>query len=90
MNYLDFSRILTLVASLSITFGVYSQAYKIWKTKSAKDFTGILIFAIVLTEFVWLNYGIVIKEWPIITLEALNIPGVILVAILYVKHRGSK
>jgi MtN3 and saliva related transmembrane protein len=87
MSYLEFSRILTLVGSLTITIGVYSQAYKIWQTKSAKDFTPYLIIGIVFTEFVWLNYGIVIREWPIITLETLNIPGVILAAIFYIKYR---
>lgn len=87
MNYLEFSRILTFVGSLTITFGVYSQAYKIWHTKSARDFAPFLVIGIVFTELVWLNYGIVIREWPIIALEALNIPGVFAVAVLYLKYR---
>jgi MtN3 and saliva related transmembrane protein len=87
MTYLEFSRILTFVGSISITFGAYSQAYKIWRTKSAKDFTPVLIIALVIAELVWLNYGIVLKEWPIITLEALNIPGIFATAILFIKYR---
>ena len=87
MNYLEFSRILTFVGSFTITFGVYSQAYKIWRTKGVEDFAPLLILGMVLTEFVWLNYGIAIREWPIIVLEVLNIPGVIEVAVLYLKYR---
>jgi len=87
MTYLEFSRILTFVGSISLTIGAYSQAYKIWRTKSVKDFTPVLIFALVLVELVWLNYGIVLKEWPIIALEAINIPGIFATAILYIKYR---
>ncbi len=87
MSYVEISRMATFVASLTITFGVYSQVWKIWKTKSAKDFAAILILGIVITEFVWLNYGIVIREWPIIALETINIPGVIIMAILFLKYR---
>ena len=87
MSYLEFSRIATFVGSLVLTFGAYSQAYKIWRTKSAKDFSSILIIALILVELVWLNYGIVLKEWPIITLEAINIPGIFATAILFVRYR---
>jgi len=87
MNYVELSRVLTIVSSITIIIGLYSQAWKIWRTKSAKDFTGILIFAMVLTELVWLNYGIAIKEWPIIVLETINVPGIILIAFLFIKYR---
>ncbi len=87
MSYLEISRIATFVGSLALTFGVYAQAYKIWRTKSAKDFTPILIFALILVEIVWLNYGIVLREWPIIALEAINIPGIFATAILFIKYR---
>lgn len=87
MNYLEISRILTMVSSITIMVGLYAQAWKIWRTKSAKDFTAILVFAMVLTEFVWFNYGLAIREWPIIVLETINIPGVIVIAILFIKYR---
>ncbi len=90
MNYLEISRILTMVSSITIMFGVYSQALKIWQTKSVKDFTPILIFAMVFTEFIWLNYGLAIREWPIIVLETINIPGVVIIAILFIKYRQEK
>ncbi|MDO8513728.1 MAG: SemiSWEET family transporter [bacterium] len=88
MSYVDISRLVTFVASLTITLGIYSQVWKIWKTKSAKDFSIILILGIVITELAWLNYGIVIKEWPIIALESINIPGVIIMAVLFFKYKN--
>lgn len=87
MGYVEISRMVTFVASLTITFGVYAQVWKIWKTKSAKDFSTVLIFGIVITELAWLNYGIVIREWPIIALESINIPGVVIMAVLFFKYR---
>lgn len=87
MNYVEISRVITFVASLTITFGIYSQVSKILKTKSAKDFSSVLILGIVVTEIAWLNYGIVIKEWPIIALESINIPGVFIMAFLFLKYR---
>ncbi|MCL5795012.1 MAG: SemiSWEET family transporter [Patescibacteria group bacterium] len=87
MNWLEISRFFTVIASLAITFGVYVQSYKIWKTKSAGDFTFILIIALVFNEVAWLNYGIALREWPIILISSLNIPGIVATAIGYIKYK---
>jgi MtN3 and saliva related transmembrane protein len=80
-SYPEFSRILTVVASIALTYGLYHQVWKIFTTKSAKDFTVPLIVALLFSETAWLNYGIAIQEWPIIAITSANLPAVILAAV---------
>jgi len=86
MNYLEISRIITLIASILITFGLYDQALKIFRTKSASDFTWTIIFALFFNEFAWINYGFSLSEWPIIVVGAANVPAIIIIIIGYKKY----
>lgn len=86
MDYLEISRILTILASALITIGLYAQVIKIWTTKSAEDFSLILLIALFVNEVVWLNYGFALNEWPIILVGLLNIPAVIIAVIGFFKY----
>jgi len=66
VNYLEFSRILVILGSAATTFGLYAQAFKLWKIRSARDFSGILIVSVVVNEVVWLNYGFSLSEWDVL------------------------
>ncbi|KOR33081.1 hypothetical protein TI05_03255 [Achromatium sp. WMS3] len=81
--YLLISRLLTIVASSFLTFGLYHQVWKIFQTKSAKDFTATLIISLLLNETIWFNYGFAISEWPIMFITGINLPAVVLTAIGY-------
>lgn len=85
--YLEISRIITVFASVLITVGLYTQAIKIWRTRSAKDFTFIIVFALIFNEAAWLNYGLALWEWPIILIGAANLPAAIAAGIGYFKYR---
>lgn len=87
MGYLAVSRVVVMVASLFITISLYDQALKIWRTKSAKDFTATIIAALLVNEIAWLNYGFSLSEWPIIVLGFLNVPAAIIAFIGYIKYR---
>lgn len=90
-TYLEISRIMTLIGSLAITCGLYLQAAKIFKTKSAKDFTWVILAALLLSELVWLNYGYCLKEWPIIATSIADIPATTLAGIGFMKYgRNTK
>lgn len=86
MGYLEVSRIITLAASVFITVGLYDQAIKIFRTKSAKDFTWSIIVALVINELAWTNYGLSLSEWPIVVVGLVNIPALIIVLIGYIKY----
>jgi len=87
MSTLEASRWATFVASLFITGGLYHQVVKIWRTKSARDFTWTLVVAVLVNEVVWLNYGWQLHEWPVIAVPALNIPAAVLAVIGYWRYR---
>lgn len=88
MDFLEFCRILTVVASCVMAIGVYLQAWKIWKTKSAKDFSWTIIFAIVFNEVAWLLYGLALHEWPIILVSIINFPGILGTTSGFLKYRN--
>lgn len=77
---------LTLVASVAITIGLYDQAFKIWRTKSARDLTATLVAAVVVNELAWLNYGMALSEWPIMVISAANLPAVLIAAAGFTKY----
>lgn len=89
MNYLEVSRIITLIASAFITIGLYDQACRIFKIKSARDFSMTIIFALIFNELAWLNYGISLSEWPIILVGAVNIPALIIIFVGYFRYRND-
>lgn len=86
-TFIGTSGAIALVVSLVITCGLYQQVYKIWRTKSAKDFVATLVIALVLEEAAWLNYGIDQHLWPVIILTTVNLPAMIGLAVGYILYR---
>lgn len=76
-----------IATSLLMTSGLYAQVWKIYKTKSAKDFSLLLIIALVLNELAWLNYGVRLGELPVWIVPVLNLPAIIGGVPGYVKYR---
>ena len=78
------------IASLFITAGLYAQASRIFKTKSASDFTLVLILALIYNEVSWSIYGGWIISWPLIIVTVFNIPALIMIAVGYAKYGRPK
>ncbi len=89
MDYLKISRVITLIASLFITIGLYDQVLKIFKTKSANDFTWTIILALAFNELAWINYGYSLSEWPIIIVGLANSPAILLLIIGLKKYKNA-
>lgn len=88
------SEILTFIAALLITFGLYAQAKRVWKRESADDLSLPLVISVMINELMWLNYGIHLlpERWVVAAVPALNIPAAIWLAVGYFKYsrRGIK
>lgn len=84
--YSDLSRVFAFLTSVVLTCGMYAQVVKMFRTKSAKDFTMALIAALVLDEIAWLNYGINIHEWPVYMLGCISLPAAIAAFVGYLKY----
>lgn len=74
-----------LVAGFLTTIAFVPQAWKIWKTKSAKDVSLPTFVAFTLGVALWLTYGILNGELPIIVWNAATL--VIAAVILAMKIR---
>lgn len=89
--YTEFTRTFAFLTSMALAVGMYIQVVKIFRTKSAQDFTIVLILALLADEVAWLNYGIVINEWPVYLLGGISLPAAVLALVGYLKYgRGGK
>lgn len=58
--------IIGFVAASLTTFAFLPQAIKTWKTKSTKDISLFMFSALNTGIFLWLIYGLMLNEYPII------------------------
>lgn len=69
---MDFITILGFTAGICVTISVVPQIVKVWKTKKVKDISlltfGILTFGIAL----WIVYGILKKDIPILVTNSIS------------------
>jgi uncharacterized protein with PQ loop repeat len=89
MGYSTISRMAVTAASVLITAGLYQQAFKIWKTRSVRDFVALVIAAVLVNELAWLNYGIMLGEWPIILVTSLNLIPAVAICVGFIRFRRN-
>jgi len=77
-----------MFANIATVYGLYAQAWKVWRSKSAKDFSWELLTALFAAEVAWLNYGFALAEWPIVSLSVANLPAIIALYVMYRKYTG--
>jgi MtN3 and saliva related transmembrane protein len=63
---MDFITFLGLLAGSLTTIAFLPQMWKIWKRKSAKDVSYVMLIIFLTGIFLWLIYGIYLKALPII------------------------
>ena len=89
MDYPTVSRMAVTAASCLITVGLYQQAYKIWRTRGVRDIAATVVAAVLLNELAWLNYGIMLVEWPIVLVTSFNLLPAITICVGYIRFRRS-
>lgn len=70
---MDMTTALGLVAGFLTTIAFVPQVWKIWKTRSAKDVSLPTFLAFALGVALWMAYGIVKQEPPIILWNAVTL-----------------
>lgn len=63
---MDFTTILGLVAGICTTAAVVPQLIKAWKTKKVHDVSPGMFFVLVTGLLLWVIYGILKQDFPII------------------------
>jgi MtN3 and saliva related transmembrane protein len=82
---MDWTLAVGLVAGFFTTFSFVPQIMKIWKSKSAEDVSKKMFLAIAFGVSLWLVYGIILKQWPIIIWNSISL--VLASTILFLKHK---
>jgi MtN3 and saliva related transmembrane protein len=82
---MDTAQWVGLLAGLLTTFAFVPQVLKIWRSKSAKDISLRTYVALSIGIVLWLVYGILKQELPIILWNAVTL--VLAVAIVAMKLR---
>ncbi|MDZ7721033.1 MAG: SemiSWEET transporter [Balneolaceae bacterium] len=80
---MDFHTIIGLTAGFCTTIAFLPQALKTWKTKSAKDLSLGMYSVFCTGILLWLTYGIMIQDIPIILTNVVSM--ILASSILYFK-----
>jgi len=80
------SLIIGLIAGILCTFSFIPQVVKIIKTKHTKDLSLITFSALSLGVFLWLIYGLMIKEFPVIAANAVTLILSLTIVMMKIKH----
>lgn len=70
---MDYTQILGLIAGGLTTVAFLPQVIKTWKSKSAKDLSLAMFFVFALGTLLWLIYGIIIQQLPIILANSITL-----------------
>ena len=82
---MDAPLLLGLAAGFFTTISYVPQIQKILKSKSADDVSKKMFMAVSFGVFLWLVYGIVLEQWPIIIWNGISL--VLGLTILVLKYR---
>lgn len=80
--------ILVSIFGVLMSIGYFPQAYKIYKTKNAKNISVLTYIIFFLGCITWLIYGALLKDFHIIVSFVVGVIGSFLVLILTLKYRN--
>ncbi|MCK4810037.1 MAG: SemiSWEET transporter [Candidatus Omnitrophica bacterium] len=80
------SLIIGILAGILCTFSFIPQVIRIFKTKQTKDLSLITFSILSLGVFLWLIYGIMIKQFPIIATNGLVLILSLLILVMKIRY----
>ncbi|MBD2456842.1 SemiSWEET transporter [Nostoc sp. FACHB-87] len=86
---MDFLTILGLVAGALTTIAFLPQMFKIWKSKSAKDVSFVMLITFMSGLLLWLIYGITLQALPIIIANAISFIFNLIILCLKLKYKSN-
>jgi len=84
---IDFLNYLVAIVGVFMSLAHFPQAYRIYHRKSSKDISLTTYSIFTLGSIIWLFYGIVLNQWPIIATFAVAVVGTLSVITLAIKYR---
>ncbi len=87
VTYVDVLATLTTIFGAAMGFSYFFQVAKILENKSVKDISLVMFLVFSIGVTLWLAYGIVIKNWPLIIVNVIAVIGAYSVLFLILKFR---
>jgi len=81
----DWTAAIGFAAGFLTTISFIPQITKIWKSRSADDVSRKMFLAVACGVALWLVYGIILKQWPLIVWNSISL--VLAATILFLKQR---
>jgi MtN3 and saliva related transmembrane protein len=75
------------VAALFTTFSLLPQIIRIWKLKEARDISLFMPLMVCIGTLLWLVYGIMIAEAPIIAANIVSLVVALITIFVTIKYR---
>ena len=85
---MELTTIVGTAASIASAVTFLPQVIKIWRTKSTKDLSGMTLFFLFLNVSLWLLYGILIFDYPIMATNGIVLSMII--TMIYFKSKYDK
>lgn len=79
--------IIGYVAALFTTFSLLPQIIRIWKLKEARDISLFMPLMVCIGAVLWLVYGIMITEAPVIAANAVALLVALITLFITIKYR---
>jgi MtN3 and saliva related transmembrane protein len=87
---MDITTALGLAAGALTTVSLIPHVVKTWKTKSAKDISLGMFLAFSTDVALWLAYGFLLQELPIIVRNAITLLLALAIVAMKLKYRNSE
>jgi len=68
-----FTNILGFTAGIVMVITMIPQVLKSYRTKSVKDLSFLMLFLYISSAVLWLIYGLLIKSYPVVIMDAITI-----------------
>lgn len=78
------------VAAVLTSFGFVPQAVKMWRTKSVRDVSPLMIIQFIAGGVLWAIYGAHLRNWVIIAANLVSLSILIIALVLYFRFRKKK
>lgn len=78
--------IIGIIAGTLCTISFLPQLFKIIKTRHTKDLSLTMFIIFAIGVFLWLVYGLLIKEWPVIIANAIVFLFAVFIVSMKVKY----
>lgn len=76
------------IAGFLTTLAFVPQVVRAYRTRSVNDLSWIWLFIFISGLFMWLTYGLVLNDWPMILANSLTISLCLLLMLMKVRYKN--